>query len=356
MTQAITKDLAALAGRLKAPYTVADAHAEIQRFIDSMPTRYVRQMIEGLPDERMRKILLALFEDSQNDVEKFKENIEIWFNNSMNRVNGWYKRRSQWFIAGLAVLAAVCMNVDAILIVKHLQTYPGARETLVAQAKAFADRPPLSGAPGAVAGARTVTSGERYKGLLTFAAPAAAAGQVKLASDTAGVALETAAIDVKPGDKQVEFAVDTAFSDKAATATISASGAANGTARLDVRPSLPAQFTAVQAKLADLGLPVGWVWDASPSQIRNGQAIPRSFSAGLDTLSQHFLGWFITALAATLGAPFWFDSLNRVISIRSAGKAPEEKPKPPKEVPVPLEPGQSPREADRAAGGRDDAA
>ena len=55
----------------------------------------------------------------------------------------------------------------------------------------------------------------------------------------------------------------------------------------------------------------------------------------------------LVALAASMGAPFWFDMLNKVISIRSAGKAPEESPKPPKDVPVPLEPGQSPKEADR---------
>jgi hypothetical protein len=351
LAEAITKDLAAMGQRLKAPYTVAEAQADIQRLIDAMQTRYLRQMIEGLHDERMRKVLLALFEDAQNDVEKFKENIEIWFNNSMDRVSGWYKRRSQWVVAALAVTAAVSMNVDAILIVKHLQTYPGARESLVAQAKAFAERtPPPVSATGT--GVHRVTSGDDYKGVLTFTAPATSAGTVKLASNTAGVTLQPATMEVKRGDKQVEFHVSTVFSDTPASATISAAGAADGTAHLDVRQGLPAQFSAVQDKLADLGLPIGWVWTATPTQVKNGQAIPRNAGAGVDLLLQHFLGWFITALAATLGAPFWFDMLNRVISIRSTGKAPEEKPKSPKEVSTPVEPGQTPREADRAAAGR----
>jgi len=34
--------------------------------------------------------------------------------------------------------------------------------------------------------------------------------------------------------------------------------------------------------------------------------------------------------------------LNKVINLRSSGKAPEEKPKPPKEVPQPLAPGEKP--------------
>jgi hypothetical protein len=51
------------------------------------------------------------------------------------------------------------------------------------------------------------------------------------------------------------------------------------------------------------------------------------------------LGWLITASAMSLGAPFWFDILKRFVSIRSAGKAPEEAPLKPKEVPQPKEPG-----------------
>lgn len=261
MADAVANDLTALRDRLKAPYTVADAQADIQRLIDAMPARYLRQMIEGIPDEGMRKILLALFDDAQGNVEKFKQNIEIWFNNAMDRVSGWYKRRAQHVIAALAVLAAVGMNVDAVLIFKHLQTYPGARDTLVAQARTFA-------------------ASERPAG-----------------------------------------------------------------------GELPAEFDAMQKKLTALGLPIGWVWDASPSQIKNGLAIPRDAATVGDRMLQHSLGWLITALAATLGAPFWFDTLNRVISIRSAGKAPEEKPKAPKKVSAPLEPGQRPREATSEASG-----
>lgn len=35
-----------------------------------------------------------------------------------------------------------------------------------------------------------------------------------------------------------------------------------------------------------------------------------------------FLGWVVTALAISLGAPFWFDLLKKLISIRSAGTRP----------------------------------
>ena len=345
MADAVANDLAALRDRLKAPYTVADAQADIQRFIDAMPARYLRQMIEGIQDEGMRKILLALFDDAQGNVERFKQNIEIWFNNAMDRVSGWYKRRAQRVIAALAVLAAVGMNVDAVLVFRHLQTYPGARDTLVAQARTFvASEQPSTGAAAA-------SGGDDYDGQLKFAAPADQAGIVTLTSDIPNVTVQPATIEVNKGDTQVAFRASTAFSDTRSTATITANGAASGSTRIDVRQGLPAQFTAVQKKLTELGLPIGWVWEASPSQIKNGLAIPRDAATVGDRVLQHALGWLITALAATLGAPFWFDTLNRVISIRSAGKAPEEKPKAPKKVSAPLEPGQTPREAAREAAG-----
>ena len=34
------------------------------------------------------------------------------------------------------------------------------------------------------------------------------------------------------------------------------------------------------------------------------------------------LGWLITALAVSLGGPFWFELLNRLVDMRGAGKKP----------------------------------
>jgi hypothetical protein len=267
-TMVLREELTALGKRLQGPYTVADAYADIKWFIDGISARYVRQMLEALPTGDLQKTLLTLFDDAQNDVEKLKENIEVWFNNGMDRVNGWYKRRSQRVIAILALVVAIAMNVDAILIFRHLQTYPAVGEAIAGQAMQFAKKnsPPVPGAP---------------------------------------------------------------------------IGAA------DDASSLLKQFEAVQTKLTDLAVPIGWVEKGTKAQQDNGQELPAGLSAFGNLAWQHALGWLLTALAATLGAPFWFDMLNRVISIRSAGKPPEEEPKPPKAVSVPVEPGQSQQEADR---------
>ncbi|MBA4053587.1 MAG: hypothetical protein C0490_02645, partial [Marivirga sp.] len=46
----------------------------------------------------------------------------------------------------------------------------------------------------------------------------------------------------------------------------------------------------------------------------------------LSGVGQNFFGLLITAVALSLGAPFWFDLLRRLVAIRSAGVKPEEKP------------------------------
>ncbi|UII29176.1 hypothetical protein LVD15_12325 [Fulvivirga maritima] len=45
--------------------------------------------------------------------------------------------------------------------------------------------------------------------------------------------------------------------------------------------------------------------------------------SGIACIIMKLGGWFITALAISLGSPFWFDLLNRLISLRGAGSNPE---------------------------------
>lgn len=44
-----------------------------------------------------------------------------------------------------------------------------------------------------------------------------------------------------------------------------------------------------------------------------------------DSVFSQLVGILLTAMAATLGAPFWFDLLKKFMSIRAVGKSPEEK-------------------------------
>jgi hypothetical protein len=98
-------------------------------------------------------------------------------------------------------------------------------------------------------------------------------------------------------------------------------------------------------------LPIGWGDGVSPlaSSLGCGAALPRPTSAALwmAAVSRHWLGWLITVLAVSLGSPFWFDLLNKFMSIRGGGKAPEESPKRPKEEQPALGPGERPGDSRR---------
>jgi hypothetical protein len=71
-------------------------------------------------------------------------------------------------------------------------------------------------------------------------------------------------------------------------------------------------------KLQQLGIPMGW--KSRPTE-------PGDWW-------NKIAGLALTAFAVSMGAPFWFDLLNRFMNVRAGGKSPEEKSKPP-DVPRP---------------------
>lgn len=76
--------------------------------------------------------------------------------------------------------------------------------------------------------------------------------------------------------------------------------------------------------LGRLGLPLGWAggW---PGPSGDPLAVPPPTDQTWDTLWYYvlhpLLGLLLTAFAVSLGAPFWFDALNRFVSLRSTLKA-----------------------------------
>jgi hypothetical protein len=222
----------------------------------------VRDTLLVLIDQAENKLKEAVtdIQKAQTALSSVQEHIEIWFNDSMERVSGWYKRKSQAAIFALALAFTVALNVDTIAITKKLSTDPALRSSLTAMAEKAAQQP------------ATVVTG---------AQPAT--------------------------EQSPEARTQAAFQ------------------ALVERNNI----------LQGLGIPIGWTDAAN---------VPST--AG--TWFMKIFGLLLTAGAASLGAPFWFDMLNKIVAIRASGKAPEEKQKSPKEVPTPTEAGQTPREAREA--------
>lgn len=72
-------------------------------------------------------------------------------------------------------------------------------------------------------------------------------------------------------------------------------------------------------KLQSLNLPIGWGTSSAP-WLYKGHSDPWHWVGLLFAL----IGWLLTGIAVTLGAPFWFDALNQFMVIRSTIK-PREK-------------------------------
>jgi hypothetical protein len=78
-------------------------------------------------------------------------------------------------------------------------------------------------------------------------------------------------------------------------------------------------------QINSLGLPIGWDSRDDPKRTWPGWHWKRD-GGWWDQIYWHALGWILTALALSLGAPFWFDLLNKFIVIRSAVKPHEKSP------------------------------
>jgi len=171
------------------------------------------------------RALRTLTEQCGDDVDLLRANIETWFNGTMDRVSGHYKRRTQWVLFVLGFFLAVVLNASTIEIAQKLSTDATARSVIVAQAGVVASNP----------------------------------------------------------------------------------------------DALKANLESNWKTLASLGLPIG----------RSG-GIPLINPFAQDSnwwshfLFVSLLGWLFTAGAISLGAPFWFDLLNKFMVIRSTVK-PHEK-------------------------------
>lgn len=180
----------------------------------------LRHTTANLP-ENIKSALAACQANAGNDPAKLQRNIEDWFNSSMDRVSGWYKRYSQRIVLVMALIAAVLVNADCIQLAKRLSTNAILRQSI-----------------GALADSATTKAD----------APISPVDRVKA--------------DLKTLD--------------------------------------------------DIGLPLGWTHAPGQAPVKLGAAV-----------SEHWLGWLLTALAVSLGAPFWFDVLNKIIVIRSTVKPAE---------------------------------
>lgn len=122
----------------------------------------LHEKIGKLPaDSKLRKSLSVIIDEAGNDMKAVRKGIETWYNDTMDRVAGWYKTKAQVITVCVAAVVAVGANADSIQWVKSLSNDSGVREVLVAQAQTYARQSDLPGAVVQADTSQTAVSGKK---------------------------------------------------------------------------------------------------------------------------------------------------------------------------------------------------
>lgn len=207
------------------------------------------------------KSIILLLHEAGNDAEKARKNLEGWYNDAMDRVGGWYKQKTQIIIFIIALIVCTALNIDAIKISQTLWTDIALRQALVEAASS---------------------------------------------TDIAGLMAQQPAEQKMPADgddKSPEQPDNQVESDTATTNAVAIK-----------RIEQPAQTAgALIGQIRELHLPIGW-------KKPDGQWAFAGF--GFMEWLVKIMGILITTFAGSLGAPFWFQLLNKIVDLRAAGKQP----------------------------------
>ena len=93
----------------------------IEGLNEAQKIQYIKRGIENLEQiNETRTLFLTMIDNSNYELEKFHKKLEGWFEETMNRASGWYKKQSQIITLLIGFTIAVVFNVDTIKIVKQL--------------------------------------------------------------------------------------------------------------------------------------------------------------------------------------------------------------------------------------------
>lgn len=113
------------------------------------PIQPLRDAIGKISNPQVMQALMTLVDAAEDDISKARENIEAWFDSTMDRVTGWYKRRTQVILLFLGLVIAIAVNADTIIISNSLSHDQALRQSLVTAAQEYAKSQPQDTADGA---------------------------------------------------------------------------------------------------------------------------------------------------------------------------------------------------------------
>ncbi|WP_257385081.1 hypothetical protein [Tahibacter caeni] len=212
--------------------------------------------------------LLPILDRANGELAAALKGLEDWFGAGMKRVSGWYKAAAQRRLFVVGLLAAALFNVDAIAIFRALDGAPELTSRIAGQVADSVRDKRLGPVDGAAIAEGTLTPQQAQE--LARWALSLGAGQIPLGY--ACIAAANVVGSVKPEGNATP----------------------DGNVLKDAARACGDEF-ARRAKQ----------WTLSDWLVK-------------------LLGWAVTALAGTLGAPYWFGLLAKVVGLRGSGTRPAE--------------------------------
>jgi len=109
-----------------------DTLAPSESALGSRTLSDVRSKVAEIQNDDLRRALLVCMDDADGKLDRARANVEQWFEGAMERVSGWYKRKMQLIILGVAAVLSVTLNVDSFDVANALWSDAALRDSVVA--------------------------------------------------------------------------------------------------------------------------------------------------------------------------------------------------------------------------------
>ena len=268
----------------------------------------------------LRDTLLGLYERSEGNLTTLETLLQQWFNDYMERVSGWYKTRQhkKSVVIGLAI--ALLLNVDALHLVKIMSLDSTLRSKLVDQAMVTADN------------YQSLSDSARQDVATLLGTFSASNDQFKRIRDSVG-GLGMYALQQDPSllIKALQQVHQPTLDSMAHrlficdSLAIAAREKANQVTGIAGALNIPIGYSQTSAPWS--WLPVNkakLVHTATPPATSGVMAYNERRNRGDEpwTLTKYIIGILISGFTLSVGAPFWFNLLLKLVDIRRAGVKP----------------------------------
>lgn len=97
----------------------------------------IKARIELMNDSAVKTRLLKILESSAEELETMRDKVETWFNDNMEAVTKWYRKRMRTFVSFVGIAIVTILNADTIHVAKNLWTDNDMRQATVSAAKSY---------------------------------------------------------------------------------------------------------------------------------------------------------------------------------------------------------------------------